>query len=211
MIQEPTTIFGLKYELRHGSAADDIDWIEGVTDVGHGPILQEFSQQNGDLLISCVEKLKTTSPLRAIMEIGVQRSGELSTTCRLMSVKPQETIYLGVDIKEDSVATVDKQHLNSFGLLSDSGDYPYVCKKLDSLGMRSLDLLIIDGFHSINQVFKDFRYAERLRSGGIVFLHDTNYHPGPKILLDCVNPEIFSIKRYFEGENDWGCAVLERL
>lgn len=211
MIELPTKIFGLKYEVRYASAADDLDWMDCEHNYMHTVIQNEFSQQNGDILVSCIEKLKAKSSFNTVMEIGVQRSGELSSTCRLMAVKPQETLYLGVDIKNQSIDTVHKPHLNAHGLTSDSGDYPYVCENLDRLGMKGLDLLIIDGYHSINQLYKDFRYAERLSAGGMVFFHDTNYHPGPKTLLDCVDPKVFNISKYFEGERDWGCAVLERL
>lgn len=211
MIEQPTTQFGLTKELRFGSGFDDLDWMDCEHNYMHTVIQNEFSKQDGDVLVSCIEKLKSKNLFKYVMEIGVQRSGELSSTCRLMAVKPQETIYLGVDIKEASIATVEKPHLNAFGLVSDSGDHYRIIKWLDNFAATQIDLLIIDGFHSINQVYRDFRYAERLSVGGIVFMHDTNYHPGPKTLLDCVDERLFNQKKYFEGENDWGCAVLERL
>ncbi len=206
-----TKVFGLKHELRYNSELDDLDWISCEHDCMHTSIPIEFSKQNGDVLVNWIIKLKEKGIFKTIMEIGVQRSGELSSTSRMMTEKPQETIYVGIDIKEKSISTVNKPYTNSYGLVSDSSNYDYVCYFLDKLNVKNIDLLIIDGFHSINQLYKDFKYAERLSVGGIVFLHDTNYHPGPKTLLNCIDERIFSQKRYFEEDNDWGCAVLERV
>ena len=42
-------------------------------------------------------------------------------------------------------------------------------------------------------------------------MHDTNYHPGPKVLLESIDSSMFESKKYFEGEVDWGVGTSKKL
>lgn len=211
MKTSPSKIFGLFKEVKHCSPEDDLDWISCEYNNLHNVIVKEFSQRNREVLKMCLDKLKERKSLNTIVEIGIVRSGDTSSTSLILSEKNADTKYVGIDIRESLVSQVRNPENNSFGITSDSSNHSYVYSELSKLNIESIDLLIIDGFHSINHVYKDFEYAKSLSKNGIVFLHDTNYHPGPKNLLECVDESIFKKSVFFANEEDWGCAILEKL
>ena len=113
---------------------------------------------------------------KSILEIGVENNpNHLTSTSVFLGSKDDNTKYFGVDIEE-----------NIFTIQTRSENIDEVMAYLNSKGVTEIDFLFIDGWHSINQVIKEFEYTKWLSPNGIVGFHDTNHHPGPKYFLEQV-------------------------
>ncbi len=211
MIEKETNIFGLTKELVYENVAMNCeDWISCEHDYLHEEIEHEFSDKNKSVLQNLINELEK-SKFNSVLEIGIARSNEHSSTYYLLNKKLDETVYIGVDTNPECVDRINNWNKpNTHALNCDSGNFDEINDYLKTLNITELDLFIIDGFHSIDQVYKDFKLASLVRKGGYVLFHDTNYHPGPVTILNCINTELFSIQKYFENEKDWGVAVLKR-
>lgn len=121
---------------------------------------------------------------RAILEIGVNHNATptpMTSTNLFLSTKKKETVYLGVDLN-------DKSYLNSpqdnvFTMMGDSSLIGDVMTNASSLGITEFDFIFIDGWHSINQVMREWEYTHWLGPRGIVGFHDTAVHPGPALFV----------------------------
>ena len=91
--------------------------------------------------------------------------------------------------------------------MGSSHDYATVEKKMADIGMKDIDILMIDGDHSINSVYKDWYYARHLANEGLVVMHDTNAHPGPVMLLKSIDKKVFDVYKYCNDIRDWGISV----
>jgi len=211
MIKSSTNIYGLSFEKRYGNSDDDKDWIDNGFQHLHQTIKEEFSANNKKILLECINKLKNKKSFNSILEIGVNRSRENSSTQFIFQNKPQETKYVGVDANCILINEVYNPDKNIFGICSYSQNFDTISNYLNELNISELDLIIIDGWHSINQLYLDFQYTKYISKNGIVFFHDTNYHPGPKVLLECINNNIFNVYKFFENEIDWGVAYIEKI
>jgi len=174
-------------------------------------IKPEYSEGNKRILLSTMNSLPRC---KIIVEIGVARkSREESSTWALLENKPKDTYYFGIDIN-------DRGYVNSwpvsddktFLLRLDSASIKNVMDYIErNSSYREIDLLHIDGWHSVNQILKDWEYALYLTTYGAVVLHDTNFHPGPVELVKAIDRKKFSVRSYFKKEkNDWGITVLKR-
>ena len=128
-----------------------------------------------------------------------------SSTSIFLRNKKDTTKYLGIDIE-------DKTHLetykpNVYTLKAQSEDYEIVVNKLNEVGIEQIDFLFIDGWHSINQVIDELWYLQFMKPGGVIGFHDVNYHPGPKAVLEALNPDIFEIINY--NTPDWGIGFAK--
>lgn len=144
---------------------------------------------------------------QAIMEIGVNRNGLRSMSRVLMDERPRGSFYLGVDLDDKSY--LDDHDRNTWTLRCNSHDQDAIRGFLRGRGVAQLDLLFIDGWHSVNTCVNDWRYADMLRPGGVVMLHDTNSHPGCVALFEAVDHGLFSKERHCLGD-DFGIAVFRR-
>jgi len=211
MEQQLTSIYGLKNELRYNDSKDDMDWISCDYDNYHQQITEEFSKNNKKILDNVIQELKKDQ-FKYVLEIGIARSKEYSSTYHLLEQKDESTIYVGIDISEMCIGFLKQWNFpNTYTINTYSSNHQEVFNRLEALNIKELDLLIIDGWHSINQCYEDFKYAKLLRKGGYVLMHDTNYHPGPKILIESIDSNIFKTKKYFEGEIDWGVGTAKKL
>jgi cephalosporin hydroxylase len=143
--------------------------------------------------------------ISAIMEIGVSRNGERSLSHTLITHKPLDCVYVGVDVnpKPHMVDHSRNQHM----IQANSWQQQLIRTQLAELGVTQLDLLLIDGDHSVNTVLNDWLYTDLVRPGGSVIMHDTNSHPGPVLVFDAVDPIMWHKERYCK-ENDMGISVL---
>jgi predicted O-methyltransferase YrrM len=84
--------------------------------------------------------------------------------------------------------------------------------KVFELGHNEIDVLFIDGDHSVNQVVKEWAgYVPYLSNNGVVIFHDTTVHPGPAVVYDAIDEAYFDKRRYFADRiDDWGVAVARR-
>lgn len=135
--------------------------------------------------------LKVRDNCRAVLEIGVCRNGENSFTHVFLKNKRPETIYIGVDTNDKSF--LDDPSQNIFTIQSDSSDYNRIIEFCRSKGITELDFLFIDGWHSINQVMKDWEFTNILSEKGIVGFHDTAYHYGPQRFVNNLNPKLWHV------------------
>ncbi len=172
---------------------------------------REFSEANKKLLAQHLwEVTKSDRGLLSILEIGVHRNGENSSTGVILDIKQGK--YLGVDIEDKSF--LDEPNKGIFTFQTDSSNYDDIVRKLEVInyGEIVLDFLFIDGWHSVNQVLRDWRFAELLRPGGVAGFHDTNAHPGPYIVFDAIDETLFRKEKFLEEDyGDWGISFATRL
>ena len=202
--QQPTQVPGLKYfpDLQPWVSNDqdhpvDVNWWEL-------PRL-EVSDCNLAVVQQAVAELGLN--LAAALEIGVNRNGERSMSRIIMDQRPPGSFYLGVDIEDKSY--LDDETANTWTIQCSSAERERVTDKMRSNGVGVLDLIMIDGWHSVNQCVNDWQFTERLTDHGIVMLHDTNWHPGCIALWDAIDENAW-IKQRYCTENDFGIATFKK-
>jgi len=133
-----------------------------------------------------------SSNTKSILEIGVNHrlSSIDSTTSTILKAKHVDCIYLGIDINDKTI--IDNIDKNIHTMAISSHKREKILKRLLSLGVETIDLLMIDGYHSINMTVNDWCFTEHLSTSGIVIMHDTNVHVGPCAVFDAVDENIFS-------------------
>ena len=199
--KSPTDIFGLKFlpslEPHYG---DDQDlpysgwcgWPE-ISECNHSTcesVLRDLGDRCG-----------------AILEIGVNRSGPENLSQIFMGQKPDHCIYLGVDLVDKIY--LDDPSKNIHTLCCNSHEQDLIRNRLAELGVARLDLLMIDGWHSVHTTINDWRYADLLSDHGIVLVHDVNTHPGDIALCEAVDEAVFEKTMLCPGA-DYGIAMFRR-
>ena len=144
----------------------------------------------------------------SILEIGVCNNDEKSLSHILINQKTEDAFYFGVDIKDKSF--LSNEDKNVFTIQSDSADIDKIMSFVNSKGVNHFDFIFIDGWHSINQVLKEWRFTEYLSDFGIVCLHDTNFHPGPTELVNNLKNERYIIEKTCTDGNDWGITFITK-
>lgn len=211
--------YGLKYNpTAEPICDDDTDFMGG----GGYSMPEEFSQCNRNNLLNEMNKVKN---LKCIVEIGVARAqgmtsdtnttvvfGDTSTNV-LLTNKSKDCIYIGIDL--DDKSSINSRDNNVYTIMGDSANCQSVYDKMNELGVEKIDLLLIDGWHSVNQCLKEWRYTEKLSDNGIVIMHDTNFHPGPYLLFEAVDEKVYDKKKLCpcgdtQSEGDWGLSVLRK-
>lgn len=198
---KPANIQGLRYfpSMEPDISNDRDNPIVGfISDI-------EVTDCNLEVVRSVVESLGPN--LRACMEIGVNRNGERSMSRILIDQRPQNSFYLGVDLDDKSY--IDNPAANTWTIQANSHDQEKIRAFIASKGVKKLDLLFIDGWHSVNTCVNDWLYTDMLSDNGVVILHDTNGHPGCVALYEAVNDEMYFKQRYCT-ENDHGIAVFRK-
>lgn len=198
---QPTSVHGLRF---FPSLEPDIDNDQDMPPYGWVSQV-EVTDCNLAVVRSVVEELGDN--LRATMEIGVNRNGERSMSRVMMDERPKGSFYLGVDIEDKSY--LDDPASNTWTIKANSHDQDGIRGFLANKGVKKLDLLFIDGWHSINTCVNDWLYADLLSPHGIVILHDTNSHPGPIGLFEAINEDLYVKERHCL-DNDFGIAVVRR-
>jgi len=165
---------------------------------------EEFSLCNRAELIKKFLKIKEQS--RAILEIGVCRNAEKSSTYCFLDNKLNETAYVGIDLQDKSFLNNAEKRIHT--ICGNSSDVDQHIKTMELWGITELDFIFIDGWHSINQVLIDWEYTKILSPGGIVALHDTNEHPGPHMFIRNLNTDIWQVELHCP--TDWGIGFAWR-
>lgn len=196
----PTIEYGLKYfpslEPHASNDRDDPAW-----GWHNGP---EVSDCNLGVVADVMRKIG--SNCRVVMEIGVHRNEGRSMTNILMDNRPPNSIYLGVDIEDKSY--LNNHDKKTFTVKCNSHDQLIIRNKLRSIGAESIDVLMIDGWHSVNTCVNDWKYVDLLSNHGVVILHDTNAHPGCVALYDAVDEELFNKERFCIDPSDMGISTF---
>jgi hypothetical protein len=143
----------------------------------------------------------------AILEVGVHRNGRESSTWVLLDEKLDSAIYIGVDLEDKSF--LDSSSKNIYTLRSNSSYLKEVMLMCRGLGVVGFDFIFIDGWHSVNQVYDDWRYVNYLNEGGVVGFHDTTNHPGPVGLVESINKNKWQVDRLCMEDN--GIAFFRKV
>lgn len=212
--KNPTTIPGLscKYELpasqKHMEIVD-FPWYNYKTD----PLVwnnREFSVDNQKILKEHLEMMLSTKEKLVIVEIGVHRNpyGDSSTGI-LLQGKRDHDIYVGIDIESKNF--LDNTEKNIYTLQTSSTNVSMVQELLHSLGITQIDLFMVDGWHSIQQVYTEWElYTPMLSPGGKVIFHDTNAHPGPYFVTKSIDTNMYRVQKYLNDIQDWGITVATK-
>ncbi len=197
----PTEIFGLVYRPSINAQADQQDNFG----FSHGPPPEEFSACNRAILKD--ELLRMGESCKCILEIGVCRNGEKSSSHILIDYKPKDCVYLGVDLDDKSFLNDPENNVHT--IQTNSGNHGDVLNRLAELGVGQIDFFFIDGWHSVNQVLLDWMYVNFLSNYGVVGFHDINEHP-PFIVFDAIDDTLFDKMKYCETGLDWGIGFARR-
>ena len=218
--QEPTDVFGLKFRPTINPASDAQDWLEYGWFDGkpvsmnhkHQRIVHEFSDNDKSVLSGVINELKSNNSFNAVLEIGVFRSGEWSSTKVILENKPLLAKYIGVDLNEGCLSPVRDSGRNIFCLCQNSSSIDEIMWFANNVGISGFDLVLIDGNHSINQVMDDWRFAKHLNKGGYVVFHDLNFHAGPRCVFEAIDETLFEKKDWLPDEEfDWGIGTAKKL
>jgi len=168
---------------------------------------REFSAHDQRIVEKHLREIMGRKDKIVILEIGVHRcSYDESSTGVFLKLKRDGDIYLGVDI--ESKTFLDDASKNVHTLQSRSEAIAVVTAKLRDIGADHIDVFMIDGYHSVAQVYAEWEYTRMLSDDGIVILHDTNAHPGPYFLMEGVDTDVFDAYKYLSDIWDYGVGVL---
>ena len=201
----PTSIYGLKYTASLEPNYSDTEdfWYDNRhkfpfrISSGNG----QFSENNGNLLKECLSELKENS---IIVEIGVADNNCFkgsSTECIFLNKK--DNTYIGIDIYPHNI------HPNNKDVYEVVGDSLDIAPIKEILKNHKIDLLLIDGKHTINQKFKEWElYIPLMAERAVILLHDTNFHSGGYCLSECIDENLFEVRRYFV-DKDMGMVKVK--
>lgn len=197
---KPTTIYGLKSvpQLKQG-----YDMNQDYPILGSGSAPTEISDCNRTVVDFVLSKLG--DKCQSIVEIGVHRNGTDSISHLLLTKKMDTCKYLGIDVEDKRF--LNDESKNIFTIQSNSHDQATIRQTMKKIGIEKIDLLMIDGWHSVNTCINDWCYADMLSDHGAVIFHDTNFHPGPISILMCIDDDVFKKERFCVNHNDNGIAV----
>jgi hypothetical protein len=204
-----------KYDLIKDITVNSQVHVDQDSAIYSGPLIaKEISDCNLDAFRKLFSsRVKSTD---AILEIGVNRiekdggstkEGE-SFSSIMLELKRKKTKYFGIDV-------FDKTYFNDITnnvhiIHNDSSNYNTNVSVLKSHGVEIIDLLFIDGWHSIMQVTRDWEYTNLLSDHGVVVFHDTNYHPGPRDFCAALNREMWNVDYHCTNNDDWGIAFVTK-
>lgn len=195
-----TVIYGLKYfPSLEPIVSNDQDY--PAFGGSSGP---ELTDGNLEVVREVLSRMQDRC--KVIMEIGVHRNGDRSLSHILINERPRGSIYLGVDLDDKSF--LDDPYNATHTLVSNSHDQRRVRNKLVEIGASQIDILLIDGWHSVNTTVNDWCYVDLLSDHGVVILHDTNAHPGCVALFEAVDEDVFRKERHCISPDDMGIATF---
>lgn len=209
--KKESNVYGLKYlPTLEPHISDALDFIPGTLekinvpkDSGNG----QFSKEDGEITL---QEFNKVTPMKCIVEIGVATNFPGSSTEIFMSQKLDDCHYFGIDINWSGKEHHEqyKPNIHIVGMNS-KDDREKIIEKLKEFGCEQIDVLMIDGDHSLNFMINDWKYVELVRSGGLILIHDLNVHPGPHLVWDSIDEEMFEKKKYFcDVDNDFGLGVV---
>lgn len=172
----------------------------------------EFTDDNKAVLGQILDSLKLKKEKINILEIGVGRSKENSSTHFIINNKRQEDKYIGIDLACEQLKPYEKPYLNQYTLCCNSADIDSIMSFSKKNNINNFDLIFIDGWHSITQVLAEWKLVEYLNVNGYVGFHDTNYHPGPYCVFEAIDEKKFKKTKYLtDVKEDPGIAFALKL
>lgn len=213
-------VLGLKYipslEPVFSDKADHIpEIISDLVTVSPGNGNGQFSYSNGSVMKAVLKALG--EDCKMIVEVGVSTAWTYanSSTFTLLENKPYPARYIGIDLNCDDQRKVFETYKNNVRLLAKDSGLAFADVEAEVLGMGEgggIDLLHIDGDHSIFYFLQDWQFVKLVKKGGYILTHDTNNHPGPYYFFDAVDETKFEKVRHNWGDDcDCGLAVYKKL
>ena len=197
----PTDVPGLKAMPSLPENWNGLDWLPAYTGVnwvrhdisGNG----QFSDNNKETLISLIKSRKDPT---LFLEIGTASNWEKSSTDTFIKNKTDSTYFYSIDL---NVSAENNESKKICFFRSSSID-----EKIKShIGNHKIDILFIDGDHSIEMVFKEYAfYLPYMKKDGIIVLHDITMHPGPFLFMEAVDENIY--KKEILHEDDLGLGIV---
>jgi len=162
-----------------------------------------------DCNLQAIDSILLGRTINNIVEIGVGRNETRSFIHKLLQYKTKNGIYCGIDVEDKSY--LNDLEKNVFTLKETSMKQIAVRKYFNQIGLHEIDVLLIDGNHSVDTVVNDFKYSDLLSKKGIIIFHDTNYHPGPNIILDAIDKEKYLVIEYCTQDDDFGLSAAFKV
>lgn len=205
----PTIMHGLtcRYSVKNNPQHyDNVDGWWYPTNAGN---TVEISEDNKTIILQYLQDVISKKEKIVIVEIGVHRNPtEQTSTGVFLKNKRDNDIYIGIDIEDKSF--LNDSSKNIYTIKSPSENTNQILSYLKNLNIDTIDVLMIDGWHSINQVYKEWEYTSLLSIGGVVIFHDTNGHPGPYFILKSIDTSMYDVYKYLTDVKDFGIAVAIR-
>jgi len=180
----------------------------------------QFTKKNSDVLAQAIVELGDKCKL--IFEIGTSaffdrdgRRRSPGSTHKILSHKSDECHFITLDLIAKNMPEIPSHRLGTFHrMVEDSANSEVVFEKMQnifSLQDPKIDLLFIDGHHSVDRVVDEWKkYIPMLSDHGVVLLHDTAFHPGPHLLVDAIDRSKFNVELFCEDE-DYGITKITRV
>ncbi len=190
-------------DIRTGTAADDsVDMIDFP-----GEVLPNFEYSN------CNRSwfgfgFEPYNHCFSVLEFGAWRDGFRSATRIILEQKSSSTKYFGVSY-------VDATNLNNDDdvniIQRNVVDYSDILDVASTKGVTAFDVIVFDIEASVNQMLEFWTHTSLLAPGGLIIVHDVHYHPGPKALVENLDPNKFNIEiRCCDKVMDYGIAFITR-
>jgi hypothetical protein len=187
------------YDDADGGVPHPLGYGHYINEQGHAVYPEEVTDCNRQALLQQFMRVKDNA--KAILEIGIGRNAEKSFAYVFFNTKKKDTYYVGLDIDDRSFLNDSSKKI--YTIRNDSSNYEQNLSKFSEIGVEKFDFIFIDGWHSINQVLRDWEYTNLLAEGGIVGFHDTSCHPGPNAFINSLDPEKWVVEKNM-CPNDWG-------
>jgi hypothetical protein len=150
---------------------------------------------------------KVRNNCKAILEIGIGRNADESFAYVFFKNKKKDTVYIGLDLDDRSFLRDSDNNIHT--IQNDSSYYQENVNIFKNIGVEKFDFIFIDGWHSINQVMRDWEYTNLLADGGIVGFHDTSCHPGPYNFIKALDKTKWEVIENCCLE-DWGIGFARK-
>jgi len=200
IIEIPTHVYGLSFIPQLSDYDNDLDSAPFTKNCSFEVSINDYN------LVKSVTKNYMT---HGVMEIGVSRNGDGSFTKAILDNKPDNIKYLGVDLDDKSY--INSTEKNIYTIKENSFNQESIRNYMKEIKMEKISILFIDGWHSVNACINDWLYSDLLSKDGVVIFHDTNYHPGPRVIIESIDRTKFRVERHFVYEDDYGISIAYKL
>jgi hypothetical protein len=206
IITEPSHLDGLKHRVSVKENPDHYNYLHTPWYPHIRSTDNYISLNNEYILTTFLSEAMSLKDTLNILELGVEYETSNKSTDILLKNKRVGDIYLGSDIHSKDHLNDIKKNIHTIQTNPENINLTF--DKLDALTMDTLDMIVINSCNSIDSAHSAWEYTYRLAKNGIVIIHNTNAHPGPYFLLQCIDPRAYYIFKYFSDTNERGISVI---
>lgn len=161
----------------------------------------QFSQANGETLAKLINS-KPNAEL--FVEIGTASIWADSSTHIFITNKNENTTFITIDCEPRTIFNLGKNNVHSLVEHSTSENVK------SYIGNRKIDILFIDGDHSVKTVFEEYEfYLPFMKKDGIIVLHDTTMHPGPFLFMEAIDEAVYCKEKLHTDDLGLGIVYLK--